>query len=75
MLGLILELLALMIAVVMILEILKAEVPMEKKIPWIAILAILAVVGLLVFYSVYFVVLAFVGILAYYFIGRPKMMR
>ncbi len=54
----ILGLLYLVISIVMILEIVKAEVPNSTKIIWIVVI----------------LVLPYVGILAYYFIGRPKMM-
>lgn len=54
----ILGLLYLVISIVMILEIVKAEVPNSTKILWIVVI----------------LVLPYVGILAYYFIGRPKMM-
>ncbi len=72
--AIILELLALVVATIMIREILNADVPPARKYPWIAIVGLLAVIGLFAFYSLYFVIFAFAGILAYYFIGRPKMM-
>ncbi len=53
----VLGLLYLIISIVMILEIIKAEVPNSTKILWIVVI----------------LVLPYIGILLYYFIGRRKM--
>ena len=53
----VLGLLYLVISMVMILEIIKAEVPNSTKILWIVVI----------------LVLPYIGILLYYFIGRRKM--
>ncbi len=53
----VLGLLYLVISIVMILEIIKAEVPNSTKILWIVVI----------------LVLPYIGILLYYFIGRRKM--
>ncbi len=53
----VLGLLYLIISIVMILEIIKAEVPNSTKILWIVVI----------------LVLPYIGILLYYFIGRQKM--